>query len=130
MQEILQRGRGIGGLLRLVKSIFSPIVRSLGKTAVKAVTSKVGKKVVKVMKDQAISSGLNMMTDVVKGKSLKKSALKEVKVVKKKLAKGIESINPVKESNNKVKKVAVKRGNIKDVPIKYQDNSNSRDFLG
>ena len=117
-------------MLRLVKSIFSPIVRSLGKTAVKAVTSKAGKKVVKVMKDQAISSGLNMMTDVVKGKSLKKSALKEVKVVKKKLAKGIESINPVKESNDKDKKVAVKRGDIKYASKKYQDNVNSRDFFG
>ena len=42
--ERLQRGRGIGGLLRLVKSLFSPIIRSVGKTAVKAATSKIGKK--------------------------------------------------------------------------------------
>ena len=31
--ERLQRGRGIGGLLRLVKSVFSPLVKSFGKTA-------------------------------------------------------------------------------------------------
>ena len=45
--ERLQRGRGIGGLLRLAKSLFSPIVRSVGKTAVKAATSKIGKKAIK-----------------------------------------------------------------------------------
>ena len=117
-------------MLRLVKSIFSPIVRSLGKTAVKAVTSKVGKKVVKVIKDQAISSGLNVAADVVKGENLTESVRKEAKNVKKKVVKGIESINPVKESNDKVKKVAVKRGDIKYASRKYQDNVNSRDFFG
>ena len=44
--EMLQRGRGIGGLLRLAKSIFSPLLRSIGKTAVKAVASKTGQKAV------------------------------------------------------------------------------------
>ena len=37
--ERLQRGRGIGGLLRLVKSVFSPLVKSAGKTVIKAVKS-------------------------------------------------------------------------------------------
>ena len=45
--ERLQRGRGIGGLLRLVKSVFSPIVKSFGRTAMKAVTSETGKKAIK-----------------------------------------------------------------------------------
>ena len=33
--ELLQHGRGIGGLLRLVKSVFKPLVRTAGKTIVK-----------------------------------------------------------------------------------------------
>ena len=31
--EYLQRGRGLGGLLRLAKSVFSPIVRTVAKAA-------------------------------------------------------------------------------------------------
>jgi hypothetical protein len=41
--ERLQRGRGIGGLLRLAKSVFSPMIKTIGKTAMKAVNSKAGK---------------------------------------------------------------------------------------
>ena len=45
--ERLQRGRGIGGLLRLLKSVFSPLVKSAGKTIVKAATSDTGKAVLR-----------------------------------------------------------------------------------
>ena len=76
--EILQRGRGIGGLLRLAKSIFSPLLRSIGKTAVKAATSQTGQKALEVLKKQTINSGLNMMTDAVKGRNLKESGKREV----------------------------------------------------
>ena len=76
--ESLQRGRGIGGLLRLVKSVFSPIVKSFGTTALKAVTSKTGKKVLESIKDQAISSAVNMTSDVIKGNDLGQSFQNEV----------------------------------------------------
>ena len=76
--ESLQRGRGIGGLLRLVKSVFSPIVKSFGTTALKAVTSKTGKKVLGSIKDQAISSAVNMASDVIKGNDLRESFQNEV----------------------------------------------------
>ena len=44
--ERLQRGRGIGGLLRLVKSLFTPLVKSAGKSIVKAATYNTGKAVI------------------------------------------------------------------------------------
>ena len=52
--EILQRGRGIGGLLRLAKSIFSPLLRSIGKTAVKAAASQTGQKALEVLKNKLL----------------------------------------------------------------------------
>ena len=48
--ERLQRGRGIGGLLRLVKSVFAPLIRSAGKTIVKAATSDTGKQLLSNIK--------------------------------------------------------------------------------
>ena len=95
--ESLQRGRGIGGLLRLVKSLFTPIVRSVGKTAVKAATSKIGKKVIEEVKDQAVSSGINMLADAVRGNDMKKSAKRELKTVKHRAADIIESLKPTKK---------------------------------
>ena len=95
--ESLQRGRGIGGLLRLAKSLFSPIVRSIGKTAVKAATSKVGRKVIEEVKDQAVSTGINMLADAVRGNDMKKSAKRELKAVKHRAADIIESFKPVKK---------------------------------
>ena len=127
--ERLQRGRGIGGLLRLAKSLFSPIVRSVGKTAVKAATSKIGKKVIEEIKDQAVSTGINMMADAVRGKDMKESAKRELKAVKHGTADMIESLNPIKETRKKVK-TTVKRSRIRHVPIKYQDNPGKQDFMG
>ena len=65
--ERLQRGRGIGGLLRIVKSLFSPLVKSAGKTIVKAAASNTGKKVLSTLKDQAIESGVRLATDALRG---------------------------------------------------------------
>ena len=48
--------------------MFTPIVKSIGRTAVKAVTSKAGKKSLESIKDQVVSSAMNMTADVIKGK--------------------------------------------------------------
>ena len=45
--ERLQRGRGIGDLLRLVKSVFSPLV----KTVAKAAKSNIGKALGNALKE-------------------------------------------------------------------------------
>ena len=41
--EQLQRGRGIGGLFRFIKSIFAPAAKSVGRSFIKAVKSPSGK---------------------------------------------------------------------------------------
>ena len=54
--ERLQRGRGIGGLLRLVKSVFSPLVKTVA-TVAKSTT---GKEFGNALNEQAISSAINL----------------------------------------------------------------------
>jgi hypothetical protein len=82
--ERLQRGRGIGGLLRLAKSIFSPVVKSIGSTALKVAKSKAGKAALGLITDQAISSVGNVASDLSKGKNLKSSVRNELESVKQK----------------------------------------------
>lgn len=63
--ERLQRGRGIGGLLRLLKSVFSPLVKSAGKTIVKAARSNTGKMIGNALKEQAIDSAVKLGVDAM-----------------------------------------------------------------
>ena len=46
--NILQKGRGIGGLLRAASSLFKPLFRSVGSTALKVARSDVGKAIAKL----------------------------------------------------------------------------------
>ena len=95
--ERLQRGRGIGGLLRLVKSVFSPLIKSAGKTVVKAVTSSTGKAVMNSLKDQAIDSGMKIATDALRGEDMEESLQQELQHVKRKAADGLESVRRMKK---------------------------------
>ena len=90
--ERLQRGRGIGGLLRLVKSLFTPLVKSAGKSIVKAATSNTGKAVLNSIKDQAIDSGIKLATDALRGDDMNESLQSELQTVKHKAADGLENI--------------------------------------
>jgi len=90
--ERLQRGRGIGGLLRLAKSIFSPVVKSIGSTALKVAKSKAGKAALEVIKDQAISSVGNVASDLSKGKNLKSSVRNELESVRQKTADRLQQL--------------------------------------
>ena len=110
--ESLQRGRGIGGLLRLVKSVFSPIVKSFGTTALKAVTSKTGKKVLKSIKDQAVSSAVNMASDVIKGNDLRESFQNEVSSARGNVGDAIKQAYQSK-AKNKESKPKTQPNNIK-----------------
>ena len=67
--ERIQRGRGIGGLLRIVSKLFKP----LGSLAVKVVKSPAGKRIVNAVKNQAIDSSINVAKDLASGKGVKES---------------------------------------------------------
>ena len=76
--ERLQRGRGIRGLLQLVKSLYTPLVKSAGKSIVKAVTSNTGKAVMNSVKDQAIDSGMKLAADALRGENMEESMYQEM----------------------------------------------------
>ena len=99
--ERLQRGRGIGGLLRLFKSVFSPLVKSAGKTIVKAATSDTGKAVLRNIKDQAIESAVKLTTDAIRGEDMGESLQNEIQQVKRKAADVIEDVHSARKKQRK-----------------------------
>jgi hypothetical protein len=76
--EHLQRGRGIGGLLRLAKSVFSPLMKTAGKTIVRAAKSNTGRMIGNAIRDQAITSGVNLLGDAIRGNDMGESLHNEL----------------------------------------------------
>ena len=76
--ERLQRGRGIGGLLRGASKLFAPLFSFVKQAA----TSNTGKKLVGAVKKQAIKSSINIAKDVVAGKKIKESLTDEFEKAK------------------------------------------------
>ena len=90
--ERIQRGRGLGGLLRMFKSLFSPVLKSVGKNVVKAATSNTAKSIAKTLGEQAIESGLNLATDALRGNNFKESANNEFAAFKNTAADSLDKI--------------------------------------
>ena len=78
-----QRGRGIGGLLRLAKGLFKPVIQTIGKAA----KSNTGKVIGRALKNQAIESATNLANDVLSGNSLKEGVEREVNNIKDRVVK-------------------------------------------
>lgn len=74
----LQRGRGIGGILRIASRLLSPIA----KVVKSALHSDTGKKIGNAVKQQAIESSINLASDIAKGKTVKQSFKDELEKVK------------------------------------------------
>jgi hypothetical protein len=70
----VQRGRGIGGILKWATKLFSP----LKNIAKKVLTSDTGKKVVNAVKEQAVDSSINIASDIASGKNFKESLTGEL----------------------------------------------------
>ena len=90
--NLLQRGRGIGGLLRIASSLFKPLFKSVGSTAIKVARSDAGKAIGKAVKEQAISSAKNIAVNTISGKNIKDSVRNEVKNVRKRVADKFENV--------------------------------------
>ena len=98
--EQLQRGRGIGGIFRFIKSIFAPAVKTVGKSVVGAVKSTTGKKILNVLKDQAIDTSMNLAQDVLKGNNVKSSLQDEVNDLKTNLSSLINELRKTRKRSN------------------------------
>ena len=91
--ERFQRGRGIGGLLRLAKGLFKPAIESIGR----AVRSNTGQAIGNALKNQAIDTAKNLATDVLSGNNLKEGVKREVHNIKNRAALGIQQLNKKQE---------------------------------
>ena len=115
--ERLQRGRGVGGLLRLFKSVFSPLVKSAGKTIVKAAASDTGKAVLRNIKDQAIDSAVKLTADALRGEDMDVSVQNEMQQVKRKAADVIENVYSARKKQRKAEpKQKIKKARTKAKP--------------
>ena len=108
--ERIQRGKGIGGWLRLASKLFTP----LKNVAQKVLSSKTGKKVISSVKEQAIDSSINLAKDLAAGKDLKSSINDEMENVKDNVKRkavdiGIDFLKAKKKKHQKTKKKVVRR---------------------
>ena len=90
--NLLQKGRGIGGLLRAASSLFKPFFKTVGSTALKVARSDTGKAIGKALKEQAISSAQNIAFDTIRGENIKDSLNNEVSNVRKRVADNVENM--------------------------------------
>ena len=90
--NLLQKGRGIGGLLRAASSLFKPFFKTIGGTALKVARSNTGKAIGKALKKQAISSAKNIAFDTIRGENIKDSLDNEVSNVRKRVADNVEDM--------------------------------------
>ena len=86
--ERLQRGRGIGGLLRLAKGLFKPILKS----AKAAITSNVAKAIGKTVANQLVESGANIATDALMGNDINESIQRELQNTRQNAAVGVQNL--------------------------------------
>ena len=122
--NLLQKGRGIGGLLRAASSLFKPLFKTVGSTALKVARSDTGKAIGKALKEQAISSAQNIALDTIRGGNIKDSLNNEVSNVRKRVADNVENMlnSPKKRKvvpKSKTKKKKVTYAN------RYSDQKNS-----
>ena len=90
--DLLQKGRGIGGLLRAASSLFEPFFKIVGSTALKVARSNTGKAIGKALKEQAISSAQNIALDTMRGENIKDSLRNEASNVRKRVADDVENM--------------------------------------
>ena len=121
----LQRGRGIGGLLRLMKSVFAPIVKNVSRGVASAARSEGGKKLLNVLKEQALSSTMNLAADTLRGSNVKDSFESEMKALKKTVASTIDDVNKLKRKSDQKGKGIGKSRTLKRAGVK----KTKRDFF-
>ena len=114
--ERLQRGRGIGGILKIAGRLFSPLKNLVGSV----IKSEPGKQAVKALKKQAVASSLNIANNIASGKNIKESLKDELTEVKNKTKRkafkiGSEYLSTnYKNAESKPKKKKIAKKNIKE----------------
>ena len=122
--NLLQKGRGIGGLLRAASSLFKPLFKTVGSTALKVARSDTGKAIGKALKEQAISSAQNIALDTMRGGNIKDSLNNEVSNVRKRVADNVENMLNTPKKRKVVPKSKTKKKKV-TYANRYSDQKNS-----
>ena len=86
--ERLQRGLGIGGLLRMAKGLFKPLF----KTATKAITSNAAKTAGKAIANQLVESGANIASAALMGDNVNDSLQRELQAGRQNAVIGVQNL--------------------------------------
>ena len=122
--NLLQKGRGIGGLLRAASSLFKPFFKTVGSTALKVARSDTGKAIGKALKEQAISRAQNIALDTIRGENIKDSLNNEVSNVRKRVADNVENMLNTPKKRKVVPKSKTKKKKV-TYANRYSDQKNS-----
>ena len=121
--ERIQRGRGIGGLLRLAKGIFKPLATSV-KTAL---TSNAAKTAGKAIANQLVESGANIATDALMGNNVNDTLKREMEAGRQNAIVGVQML---KNSLNNVETSAKKRKISNEYMGEEDDSQDSEQEVG
>ena len=91
--ERLQRGRGIGGLLRVAKGLFKPLFKS----AQTALTSNAAKAAGKAITNQLVESGANIATAALMGNNVNDSLKSELEAGQQNADMGVKKLKRTME---------------------------------
>ena len=95
--ERLQRGRGIGGLLRVAKGLFKPLFKS----AQTALTSNAAKAAGKAITNQLFESGANISSAALMGNNVNDTLKRELEAGRHNAVIGVQNFkNSLKKSRD------------------------------
>ncbi len=104
--ERLQRGRGIGGLLRVAKGLFKPLFKS----AQTALTSNAAKAAGKAITNQLVESGANIATAALMGNNVNDTLKRELEAGRHNAVIGVQNL---KNSTKKSRDICKEKQNFK-----------------
>lgn len=90
-----QRGRAIGGLFRIAKYLFKPMMGTIWR----AVKSKTGRAIGRALNEYAINTGKKLLADAVAGNDLKQGLDRKVGNLRQRGALAIQQLKSTHRSN-------------------------------
>lgn len=118
---LIQRGRGLGGILKSVFSYVKPIFRNIFSFGKKAVKQPIVRDIISDVKDTAIQTGVSTVTDLLKGESVKQSLYNNSKLARDDIAQKL--IDKVESLSKKRKKTSKKKRGSKRSRDIFDDDS-------
>ena len=123
--ERIQRGRGIGGLLRIAKGLFKPLAKGVQT----ALTSNAAKTAGKAIANQLVESGANIATAALMGNNVNDTLKREMEAGRQNAIVGVQMLkNSLNNVETSAKKRKISNGYMGD-DEDSQDSEHEVDFV-